>query len=57
MKRGLKQRDIDRDRLECVAAESTPMKRGLKLRNVRGEHDGSAGSRREHPDEEGTETP
>ncbi len=40
----------------CAAAESTPMKRGLKRR-----FDGVIGgppcqSRREHPDEEGTET-
>ncbi len=56
MKRGLKPANPDLHVLLGRAAESTPMKRGLKhdkdwrvlLEVVRG--------RREHPDEEGTET-
>ncbi len=38
-----------------VAAESTPMKRGLKLVHA-GLHRRAKAGRREHPDEEGTET-
>ncbi len=39
------------------AAESTPMKRGLKQDWRAGRGLGPATCRREHPDEEGTETP
>ncbi len=56
MKRGLKQIQAEAERkIASAAAESTPMKRGLK-------HFGDPGAgtfgtcRREHPDEEGTET-
>ncbi len=57
MKRGLK---LERPREEAVhcglAAESTPMKRGLKLGIPAGTLPEGWFGRREHPDEEGTET-
>ncbi len=57
MKRGLKLRDALVGRAGTVlAAESTPMKRGLKQSTTATGGQFILRSRREHPDEEGTET-
>ncbi len=57
MKRGLKPTAAaSAPRSRCSAAESTPMKRGLKLEGILLVVAGCGKSRREHPDEEGTET-